>query len=195
MAPEATKATRKPRADSLKNRERLLVAAADVFRAGGEGASLEAVARRAGVGIGTLYRHFPTREALFEAVYRREVDQLTDLARQLTDAEEPVAALRQWLHAGVGMVATKRGMLSALAIAMDGASDLQAYSLRHLTAAIDLLLGRAVASGAIRPDIGPDDLLQTLIGLCLMGRQPGWEAGTMRLIDVFVDGLRLPNAG
>lgn len=195
MASEATKATRKPRADSLKNRERLLVAAADVFRAGGEGASLEAVARRAGVGIGTLYRHFPTREALFEAVYRREVDHFTDLARQLTETEEPVAALRQWLHAGVGMVATKRGMLSALAIAMDGASDLQAYSLRHLTAAIDLLLGRAVASGTIRPDIGADDLLQTLIGLCLMGRQPGWEAGTVRLIDVFVDGLRLPSAG
>ena len=194
MASEATKATRKPRADSLKNRERLLLAAADVFRAGREGASLEAVARRAGVGIGTLYRHFPTREALFEAVYRREVDQLTDLARQLTETEEPVAALRQWLHAGVGMVATKRGMLSALAIAMDGASDLQAYSLRHLTAAIDLLLGRAVASGTIRPDIGPDDLLQTLIGLCLMGRQPGWEAGTVRLLDVFVDGLRLHEA-
>lgn len=189
MAPEASKATRKPRADSLKNRERLLAAAAEVFRAGAAGASLEAVARRAGVGIGTLYRHFPTREALFEAVYRREVDQLAELARTLAETEEPVAALRRWLHAGVGMVATKRGMLSALAIAMDGAGDLQAYSLRHLTDAIELLLERAVRAGAIRGDVGPGDLLQTLIGLCLMGGAAGWEENVVRLLDIFVDGL------
>ncbi len=189
MASEASKATRKPRADSLKNRERLLAAAAEVFRAGAAGASLEAVARRAGVGIGTLYRHFPTREALFEAVYRREVDQLAELARTLAETEEPVAALRRWLHAGVGMVATKRGMLSALAIAMDGAGDLQAYSLRHLTEAIELLLGRAVRAGAIRGDVGPGDLLQTLIGLCLMGGAAGWEENVVRLLDIFVDGL------
>ncbi|WP_062120933.1 TetR/AcrR family transcriptional regulator [Aureimonas sp. AU40] len=195
MVCEANKATRKPRADSLKNRERLLVAAAEVFRAGGAGASLEAVARTAGVGIGTLYRHFPTREALFEAVYRREIDQLSLLAETLARDEAPVPALRRWLHAGVGMVATKRGMLSALAIAMDGATDLQAYSLQHLTRAIALLLARAVASGAIRRDIGPEDLLQTLIGLCLMGKQPGGEAGTIRLIDVFVDGLHVPAEG
>ena len=109
------KASRKPRADSLRNRDRLLVAARDVFSAGGPDASLEAVARAAGVGIGTLYRHFPTREALFQAVYRREVDQLVDLAATLAAEAPPMEALRRWLHANIGMVATKKGMLAALA--------------------------------------------------------------------------------
>src|SRR5215813_7065630 len=92
---------RKPRADAVRNRERVLEAAKAVFSAGGPEGSLEAVARHAGVGIGTLYRHFPTREALYEAVYRREVDQLGDLADQLTDEADPVEALRHWLHANV----------------------------------------------------------------------------------------------
>src|ERR1700739_2944667 len=94
-------ATRKPRADSLRNRELLLQAAPRVFSAGGPGASLEAVANAAGVGIGTLYRHFPTREALFDAVYRHEVQQLAAFAERLKKAAEPTEALRQWLHAFV----------------------------------------------------------------------------------------------
>src|SRR5205809_7307518 len=94
-------ALRKPRADAVRNRERLLEAASAVFSAGGPDASLEAVARRAEVGIGTLYRHFPTREALFEAVYRYEVEHLGELARQLAVEAEPVEAVRRWLHANV----------------------------------------------------------------------------------------------
>src|SRR3982074_981923 len=94
MADQSAATVRRPRADALRNRERVLEAAKAVFRAGGPDASLEAVAKRAGVGIGTLYRHFPTREALFEAVYRREVQQLVELAEQLESAAEPVAALR-----------------------------------------------------------------------------------------------------
>src|SRR5258708_17634570 len=90
--------TRKPRADAVRNRERVLDAAKAVFSAGGPEASLEAVARRAGVGIGTLYRHFPTREALFEAVYRREVEHLADLAQQLKGEVAPAEALRRWLR-------------------------------------------------------------------------------------------------
>src|SRR3954466_13928564 len=127
---------RKPRADAVRNRERVLEAAKAVFSAGGSGASLEAVAKRAGVGIGTLYRHFPTREALFEAVYRREVDQLSDLAEQLKSAPEPVDALRRWLKAHVELVATKKGMISALALAVQTSSDLYAYSFARLTKAI-----------------------------------------------------------
>src|SRR4249920_3641571 len=100
---------RKPRADAVRNRERVLEAAAEVFSAGGPDASLEAVARRAGVGIGTLYRHFPTREALFEAVYRREVQQLGELAEQLKGEAAPVDALRRWLLFNVESVATKKG--------------------------------------------------------------------------------------
>src|SRR5215472_404893 len=110
----SAKSSRKPRADALRNRDRVLEAAKVVFSAGGPDASLEAVAKRAGVGIGTLYRHFPTREALFEAVYRREVEQLSELAEQLKHEPEPVEALRRWLRSNVEFVATKKGMATAL---------------------------------------------------------------------------------
>src|SRR6201993_5060947 len=104
---------RKPRADAVRNRERVLEAAKTVFSTGGADASLEAVARRAGVGIGTLYRHFPTREALYEAVYRREVGQLAALAEELKNEPKPVDALRRWLRSTVAFVATKKGMMAA----------------------------------------------------------------------------------
>ena len=108
----------------------------EIFAAGGPHASLEAVARRAEVGIGTLYRHFPTREALFEAVYRREVDQLGDLADRLTREADPVEALRAWLHAQVRLVATKKGMIGGLQLAAHGSSELKAYSFERLTRAL-----------------------------------------------------------
>src|SRR6201996_1624108 len=115
----SAKSPRKPRADAQRNRELVLEAAKAVFSAGGPDASLEAVARRAGVGIGTLYRHFPTREALYEAVYRREVEQLVELAQDLDSsmAMAPVEALRRWLQAGVEFMATKKGMAAALTLA------------------------------------------------------------------------------
>lgn len=182
---------RKPRADAVRNRERVLEAAKAVFSAGGSEASLEAVAKRAGVGIGTLYRHFPTREALFEAVYRREVEQLGEFAEQLKSAKNPVEALRRWLHSNVEFVATKKGMLAALALAVQNQSELHAFSLDRLTKAVGLLLRRAVAAGEIRADISPDDLLRALIGMCYMHDQPGWQATSLRLLDVFIDGLRI----
>src|SRR5262245_59321512 len=132
---------RKPRADAVRNRELVLEAAKMVFSAGGPEASLEAVARRAGVGIGTLYRHFPTREALFEAVYRREVEQLGELAEQLKSEPEPVEALRRWLRSVVEFVATKKGMSAALALAAFGKSpELTAFTSERLTKAIGALL-------------------------------------------------------
>src|ERR1700731_2857830 len=106
MARPSAEAARRPRADAVRNRERVLDAAKVVFSAGGPDASLEAVARHAGVGIGTLYRPFPTRETLFEAVYRREVEQLTDLAEQLKVDADPLEALRRWLRSNVEFVAT-----------------------------------------------------------------------------------------
>ena len=121
MEIRSTKSSRKPRADAQRNRERVLEAAKTVFSAGGPDASLEAVAREAGVGIGTLYRHFPTREALYEAVYRREVEQLSELAEELKSDGAPVEALRRWLRANVEFVATKKGMAAALALAAGGA--------------------------------------------------------------------------
>ena len=162
-----------------------------MFSAGGPDASLEAVARRAGVGIGTLYRHFPTREALFEAVYRREVQQLSELAEQLKSAPSPVDALRRWLQSNVEFVATKKGMLAALALTVHGSSELYAFSFDRLTKAVGALLDRAVAAGEIRADISPEDLLRALIGMCYMHDQPGWQSSVLRLLDVFVDGLRV----
>src|SRR5246127_1484360 len=151
MPVRSAKDVRKPRADALRNRERVLEAAKAVFSAGGSEASLEAVARRAEVGIGTLYRHFPTREALYEAVYRREVEQLGELAEQLKTEAAPVEALRRWMRANVEFVATKKGMAAALALpAGPPPSELAAFSYERLTKAIGILLERAVTAGEIR---------------------------------------------
>ncbi len=195
MAQRPESRERRPRADAARNRERVLAAAKEVLGAGGAQASLEAVARAAGVGIGTLYRHFPTREALFEAVYRREVEQLVELADQLAADPDPVAALRRWLRANVGFVATKKGLAAALAIAMKPPNALTAYTAEQLTAAVGRLMDRAVASGAMRPDIGPEDLLRMLVALCYGSDAPGWQAHVLRLLDVFVDGLCRPPDG
>jgi AcrR family transcriptional regulator len=193
MADQAAERVRKPRADAVRNRERVLEAAKAVFSTGGADASLEAVARRAGVGIGTLYRHFPTREALFEAVYRREVEQLSELAEQLKNEADPVEALRKWLRSNVEFVATKKGMSATLALAMNSSSELTAYSFERLTKAVGALLDRAVAAGEIRSDISPEDLLRALVGMCYLHDQPGWQKSVVRLLDVFVDGLRVQN--
>src|ERR1700737_3234637 len=124
MADQSDETIRKPRSDAVRNHERVLESAKAIFSAGGPDASLEAVARHAGVGIGTLYRHFPTREALFEAVYRREVEQLSELADELKSEPEPVEALRRWLRSNVEFVATKKGMAAALTLAAHGMSEL-----------------------------------------------------------------------
>ena len=195
MTEQPADMVRKPRADSVRNRERVLEAAKAVFSAGGSEASLEAVARRAGVGIGTLYRHFPTREALFEAVYRREVDQLSELAEQLKGTADPVDALRRWLKSNVQLVATKKGMIAALALVMQSSSELYAYSFDRLTRAVGTLLDRAIAAGEVRSDIGAEDVLRALIGMCYMHDQPGWQSTVLRLLDVFVDGLRVQPEG
>ena len=146
-------------------------------------ASLEAVAKRAGVGIGTLYRHFPTREALFEAVYRREVEQLSELAEQLKSEVEPVEALRRWLRSNVEFVATKKGMSAALALAVA----------RHV--GILGVLDRPPDQGRRLParsrDRGrrntlrhrPRDLLRALVGMCYMNDQPGWQASVLLCLD------------
>ncbi len=190
---QSDKTARKPRADAARNRERVLEAAKVVFSAGGPEASLEAVARTAGVGIGTLYRHFPTREALFEAVYRREVQQLADLAEKLKQESHPIDALRQWMRSNVKFVATKKGMSAALALAAYKNSKLFSYSFDRLKQAVGALLDRAIAAGEIRDDISSEDLLRALVGMCYTHDQPGWQTRVLRLVDVFIDGLRIQN--
>lgn len=190
MGADIGTAQRKPRADSIRNRERLLDAAAEIFSAGGSQASLESVARHAGVGIGTLYRHFPTREALFEAVYRHEVDHLSALADRLAREGDPVEALRTWLHANVRLVAAKKGMVEALQLVAHGSSDLKAYSFAQMTRAMGLLLQRGVVADQIRSDVGPEDLLRTLAGIFYSQGAADWQPTVLRLVDVFVDGMR-----
>jgi len=184
-------ATRKTRADVERNRERLLTAAHDVFT-GGHHASLEAVARAAGLGIGTLYRHFPSRQALYEAVYRREVDQLVALSERLADEPDAAQAVRRWLHAAVDMVATKKGMVASLALAADATSAISARASGRLIAALDTLLARGVASGGLRGDVGAEELFLALIGMCMLRDQPGWRDSVTKLADTMLDGLRRP---
>ena len=188
----STRTIRRPRTDAVRNRERVLEAAKAVFSAGGPEASLEAVAQHARVGIGTLHRHFPTREVLFEAVYRREVEQLADLAEQLKAEANPVEALRRWLRSIVEFVATKKGMSAVLALAVNSSSELSAYSFERLTKAVGALLDRPVAAGEVRADISQEDLLRALVGMCYLHDQPGWQASVFRLLEVFLDGLCRP---
>src|SRR5262249_26979427 len=134
--------------------------------------------------------HFPTREALFEAVYRHEVQQLTDFAEQLKQEDDPVDALRQWMRSNVRLVATKTGMSAALALATYTDPALLSISCDERTRGDGGLVERAIDSWEVRADISPEDLLRALIGMFYMHDQPGWQKSVLRLVDVFIDGLR-----
>lgn len=181
---------RPPRADAERNRTQIVRAARKAFSSKGTTASLEAIARAAEVGIGTLYRHFPTRDALVEEVYRTELDELTSAAQALSESSPPVAALRAWLVLFVGYSAMKAGMSEVLGSLANGTSELYADSGERLTRAITLLTDAAVASGEIRLSLDPVDLLRALIGVGANGAGPGWEDRAKQLIDVLIAGMR-----
>ena len=182
--------TRPLRADARRNRERLLEVASDAFTESGVDASLEDIARRAGVGIGTLYRHFPSRDCLLEAVFRLNVDQLCDGAAELLEALPPEQALDEWMRRFVGYVATKKGLAAHLKSVISVDSTLFAYSHERMNATVASLVDAAVASGGIRPDVDPTDLLHALSGVCLMADGPGWQAQACRISSLLMDGLR-----
>ena len=181
---------RKPRADAQRNRDGLLEAAKAAFAEAGPEASLEEIARRADVGIGTLYRHFPTRDAIIEAVYRREVQQLADAAPRLVDALPPAEALRAWMRLFIDYIAAKKVIAPALKSLVGADSALYADSSARINGAIALLVERARASGDIRPDADSSDLLRALIGFAYVNSAPDWEASALRVIDLLIDGLR-----
>jgi AcrR family transcriptional regulator len=181
---------RKTRADAARNRARLLNTAKAAFAAKGSNASLDEIARTAGVGAGTLYRHFPTRDALIEAVYLNETQQLADAAKQLALSHSPVEALREWMRLFVGFIATKRVMAEALASLAGGTSALYATTTALVTAALALLVDRAVLSGDIRLELDPLDLLRALAGVAHTGPTPHLEESANRLIDVLIAGLQ-----
>jgi AcrR family transcriptional regulator len=187
---ESEDAARGVRADARRNREQLLTAAKAVLAELGAGVNLEEIARRAGVGIATLYRNFPSREALLEAVYRRDVENLSAAATQLIETMAPGDALHEWMRRALEYAATKKGMTSALASITDGSSELYAYSSRLYTDAVTLLVQRATESGDIREDVDPVDLLGALGALAHGSARADWQARALRLLDILMDGLR-----
>jgi AcrR family transcriptional regulator len=181
---------RKPRADSLRNRDLLLASAKAAFGEQGADAPLEDIARRAGVGIGTLYRHFPTREALVAAVYAREIEQLAASADALLAERDAGEALDAWLNLLIDYMATKRVVAPALRADPGEGSKLYASSGATILSTLQRLTQAAHTAGAIRPDIGFEDILQMMSGLSLGYEQPGWDAGARRLLSVMMAGLR-----
>jgi AcrR family transcriptional regulator len=178
------------RADAQRNREKLLAAAADVFATEGTDVSLERIAKRAGVGIGTLYRHFPTRDALVEAVYRNEVALVCRAADELLADHEPGDALALWMDRYVTYAAAKRGIKSALHSLTASNSDLFAESRAQITGAIAKLVEAGVAAGTIRSDVDPEDVLLATGAIWNNLDAPDWEDRARRLLGLVMDGLR-----
>ncbi|GAB1513213.1 TetR/AcrR family transcriptional regulator [Actinophytocola sp. KF-1] len=179
--------TRTERADAQRNRKRLLEVAREAFTSGAGKVSLDAIARGAGVGIGTLYRHFPTREALVEAVYRAERTRVCDSAAELLAQEPPDRALRRWMDGFAAYMATKREMADALRALVADGTITSAQARDELAAAARLLLDAGAAAGALRSDVAPEDLVTGLVGLLFVTTGP---EQTTRLLDLLMDALR-----
>lgn len=190
--PPADAATRKPRADAQRNRERVLDAARQAFAQHGADASLDDVARRAAVGVGTLYRHFPTREALIEAVFQAQVDKLSAAGERLQQTVAPLEALRSWMLLFIDYVADKLLILPALDTVSGGSARLIEGSRGPVHGTFLQLIRRAVESGDLRPEIDPQDLFRALIGTFHTTAIPGWEASARRIVDLLLAGARAP---
>jgi AcrR family transcriptional regulator len=182
--------TRPLRADAQRNRDRLLEAAVRAFSHDGADTTLESIAKAAGVGIGTLYRHFPTREALVEETYRTELARLCDAADELLRAAPPDVALRTWMDRFVDYMTTKRGMADALRAVIASGGNPYAESRDRLTRAVTLLLDAGAAAGTLRADVEPADVLAGVSGVSLAAGRPEQRAQAGRLLDLLMDGLR-----
>jgi AcrR family transcriptional regulator len=181
---------RKPRTDAQRNRGRILEVAKQAFTRSGANTSLDDIARDAGVGAGTLYRHFPTRDALIEAVYRSEVEKLAAAERKFSETMPPVAALRAWMLLFVDYIAAKHIIAPALNTFVGGPSKLYEGSRAQIQGAIDALVKRAIKSGDIRKDLDPFDLLRALIGVSNVASTPDWQQSAKRLVDILISGSR-----
>jgi AcrR family transcriptional regulator len=184
---------RKPRADAKRNRERILEVAKEIFTRDGASASLDEIARRSGIGNATLYRHFPTRDALIEAVYRSEVEKLAAAEHRFAASMPPIEALRAWMLLFVDHVAGKMLIIPAMNIVAGG-------SLRLMEGARDLIhtafvtsVRRAIASGDLRSDTDPNDFVRALVGIFHTTALAGWEPSARRLVDILIAGSRPTN--
>jgi AcrR family transcriptional regulator len=183
--------TRVLRADATRNRNQLLEVATRVFvSADDTEPSMRAIAREAGVGIATLYRHFPTRESLVDAVYRDQVARLTDGARELLVRLPPPAALRRWMDLFGDWIATKNGMLDTLVAMIESGEIAHAQTQAELLAAIDAILDAGRATGELRSDVTAEDIAASLIGIFTVARPPEHDARASRLLNILMDGLR-----
>jgi AcrR family transcriptional regulator len=185
-------ARRKPRTDALHNRDRILEVAKQAFARSGASTSLDDIARQAGVGAGTLYRHFPTRDDLLEAVYRSEVEKLAAAQRKLAQDLPPVEALRSWMLLFVDYIATKQIIASALNTLVGRPTKVYEASRAQIEGAIDALVQRAIDSGDIRKDLEPFDLLRALIGVSNVASGPDWQQSAKRLVDILITGSSPP---
>jgi AcrR family transcriptional regulator len=187
---EEAEEARPMRADAKRNYERLVTAAREVFAQEGGGASMEAIAKEAGVGIGTLYRHFPKRIDVVEAVYREDVDELTTVAESVTATMEPWPALVAWLEAFVRYASGKKRFLNELHEAFEKNPELRVASRERIVGALGLVLTPAQEAGVVRTDIDAPDLMQLLSSMCMSATLTPDQSG--RLLVMIQDGLRPP---
>jgi AcrR family transcriptional regulator len=183
-------AHRKPRADAQRNRERILEVAKQAFTRSGAETSLDDIAKQAGVGPGTLYRHFPTREELLVAVYRTEMEKLAAAERKFAETMPPIEALRAWLLLFVDTVATKHLIAAALNDLVGDPKKVLEASHAQIWEATRALVKRAIKSGDIRKDLDPIDLLRALIGVANVATSPDWQQSARRLVDILITGSR-----
>src|SRR6201994_4006532 len=177
------------RSDARRNREKLLEVATAAFAAAdGRPVSLESIARDAGVGIGTLYRHFPNREALVEAIFRTELAEVAAAAGQLLKRHPPKTALRRWMDRYSSFVAAKRGMAESLHAIFDSGARQPSHSRDSIVGAVDMLLRAGADDGSLRSDVQADDVVSSLIGIFLVSGSP---EQTGRMLDLLVAGVTL----
>src|ERR1039457_5474512 len=181
---------RKPRSDAQRNRERILEVVKEAFTRSGADASLDDIAKKAGVGAGTLYRHFPSREALIEAVYRTEVERLAAAERNFAGTMPPIEALRAWMCLIIDYIATKKIIAPALNTLVGSHAKVFDASYTQNSDAIRALVKRAIKSGDIRKDLDPIDLLRALIGVSNVASGPDWQQSARRLVDILITGSR-----
>lgn len=183
-------AQRRPRVDAQRNRDRILEVAKRAFTRYGAEASLDDIAKQAEVGAGTLYRHFPTRDALIEAVYRSEVEKLAAAGRSFAAAMPPMEALRSWMLLFVDYIAAKHIIAPALNSVVGGPSRLYEDSRSLIHGTMDALVKRAKKSGEVRKDVDASDLLMAVIGVSFVGSGRDWEQSARRLVDILIAGSR-----
>jgi AcrR family transcriptional regulator len=186
----APKNVRKPRSDAQRNRERILEVAKQVFTRRGADASMDEIAKRAKIGPGTLYRHFPTRDDLLATVYIAEVEKLAAAQRKLSTEYLPIEALRRWLLVFIDYIAAKKIIAPALNAMAGGASQVFQQTTQVMEEAANALASRAIASGELRPDIDPMDLLRAIYGISIAGSTDDWSAKARTFVDILIRGSR-----